>query len=258
MSTWMFFIAIVLLILLIIAFKRSGRLNSKGTAVNDNKGTEKKPNDVIQFCVDQPNPEEIKQCKKDDAVKFWMPERDPDRIIIYRSGTFLGDGKIGYVPKEHFDKIGYAIRNNLDYTTKIIEKSETLCKIEYQKTPIEELIQREEKRQSYLENELRKKYSPRKPIEVLMNVGGSIRVPTGEKLNIIFKDLDFYLEQEEPTIEFQNSANKVIGSLAGTGEVIRILKAHFNGYQFHIEVLNAPIDRKEHISILIKPYKAQK
>jgi hypothetical protein len=288
MSISIFFIGIVLFILLFFAFKRSGRLksttppqaavykvgvqpihspqaagnntpsDSKATAYSGNHGATKKPNDVIQFYVDQPDPEEIKKCKNDDPVKFWMPEKDSDRILIYRSGTFLGDGKIGYIPSEHFAKIGYSLSNNLDYTTKIIEKSKTNLRIEYRKTPIEELIQREEEIQSNLEHELRKKYSPRRPIEVLIHVSGGIRVPTGEKLNIVFQDLDFYVEQVSPTIEFQNSANKVIGSLEGTREVIRILKAHFNGYQFHIEVLNVPSTLRDPIRILIKPYKTQK
>jgi len=127
----LFIIAALVLIMFFYFYKKNPRSKECNIIEIKNDG-------AIRFYVDRADPEEIKHCELGDSVKLWMPSVDPRRITIYREGTHMGAGKIGYVPDEHFEKIAPYVENDTAFTTKVIEKGESSCRIEYLKKTTEE------------------------------------------------------------------------------------------------------------------------
>jgi hypothetical protein len=233
-----------------------GKKNQEVDNVNTNN---------ISFNVDEPSFDELAKCKIGEYVNLWTPPDNPGKVFIYRRGSLGGTGKIGFVPKKYSHLISSHLTQSLPYGTAIIELNHNSCKIAYRLISEEELIPDEEMenadkvRRENLRAELIKPYNPKKPIELDIPVARDIDISEGDKLEIIFDDLDTYVQnQYEWRLQFVDRKGNTFLRQISKNKGKRLLKAHFNAYSFDVEVISVP---KIHTSlnpvkILVKPYKS--
>jgi hypothetical protein len=217
---------------------------------------------AIRFSVYRADPDEIKELSIGESVKLWMRPKNPEMITIYRRGE-LG-GRIGFVPEEYFEAISPYVNIDNSFTAIVAEKDETSCVIEYRKKTTEETlrslsqnIKRLAEVQANLKEELTKKYKPQKAVEIELYVSRKTKVKQDAKFSITFESVETYINQISLSIEFKNEDGRTVGFLSDSSPVMRILKAHFNGYQIDIENMYIPISHtkdKDPLRLLVKPY----
>jgi hypothetical protein len=212
---------------------------------------------IIRFSV-YPHPDEIGEVSIGDPVRFWRVPEYPNSIYIYREGLPLyGMGRLGLVPDSHFKAICPIVANEGTFIAKVYEKDDRSCAIEVRKKTEEELAQELKENLEGIEyfrqkrhTALTKRYNPRKPIEIILDVKYGVKLSQNEKFYMKFEDIETYLNQATLTIEVTNQEGKKVGYLSDYEKTFRILKAHFNGYNFEIENLSRGDDP---IRLLVKP-----
>ena len=135
----------------------------------------------LSFTITQIDDYEISQIKVGDDVKFWSPNNSPSKIIIYRSGSVGGQGRLGEVPKKHARLVADHMSSSLPINTEIIEITPSTCTIRCRLVSAEELKQEKENEQQKLQHELNKPYRPRKPLKFSIDAK-SISLSVGDKL----------------------------------------------------------------------------
>lgn len=198
----------------------------------------------IEFLVNELNRFELSDCKIGDNVNLWDAD-EAKKIFIYRQGTELGEGKIGVCPDAFYEVISAApgceasiasiYEGGCKIVCKFLSKVE-MDKREEQIKAIEEK-KRQERRQQLLE-ELEKKYSPKNSIKAIFHIKRNNSLMEGDQLYLDIKDKEHYLLNPfQMQMNLLNQKKKKIGEINTASIIIRILKAHFNGYQFDINVL---------------------
>jgi hypothetical protein len=106
-----------------------------------------------------------------------------------------------------------------------------------------------------LRKELDAKYSPKKPIRGSFHLNIDHNLMKGDQLYLGIKDKEYYLKQITPKnlyelrLDLLNQEKRMIGYIYHPRNiVIKIIKAHYNGYHFDInifsEVLSHYFDRE--------------
>lgn len=96
----------------------------------------------------------------------------------------------------------------------------------------------QEKRQK-LSEELEKKYSPKNSIKAIFNINRNKNLMKSDKLYLDIKDKEYYLlNPSQLHMDLLNQKKKKIGEINIADIIIRILKAHYNGYQLDINVVS--------------------
>jgi len=196
---------------------------------------------VLTFDVGNPNIKELPECKVNDYVNLWKPSMNPKKISIFRSGTVGGEGKIGFVPNRYFDVISSHVDKGLRIDASIIELAHDKCKIRCKLVSKQELEAEKEKELKSHMKKLTKPYSPRKPIVFVFNAKENHGIQIGEKLKFHFEKSDFYINNPHQWhIQILDSKGNVVGTKSDENSKIleKILKTHFNSYDFDIEVLS--------------------
>ena len=197
----------------------------------------------IEFLVSELNRFELSNCKVGDVVSLWDAD-EKKKIFIYRQGADFGEGKIGVCPDEFFEILSAAPGCEASITSiyeggckivcKLLSKAEMDKREEQIKAAEEKKVQ--EKRQKLLE-ELEKKYSPKSSIKAIFHIKENINLMKGDKLFLDIKDKEYYLLNPlQMHMDLLNEKKKKIGEINTASIIVRILKAHFNGYQFDINV----------------------
>lgn len=237
--------------------------------------------DILHFNIEQADTAELKQCHLGDSVKLWTPDyfglirdtgNNSDWIYVFRPGTSMGNGRIGIVPSKYSAIIYSQVKKGLEYETEIVELSDNTCKIACRFISEEKTEAKKAKQVDDLEIELTKPYKPLKPIELDIYVNRKIKINIGDKLKIIFDELETYvLYPYAWEIHFVDEENNIIpknflDSLE-RAKGKRILKAHFNSYAFDVEVVSlskikTKTGLKDHhtlnshpVKLILKPYK---
>jgi hypothetical protein len=102
---------------------------------------------AIRFSVYRPDPDEVREVKAGDLVRFWRGTEYPDFIYIFREGLPLyGMGRRGMVPDSHFSVMCPYVENNGSFIASVYEKNGNSCSIEVRKKTADELEQEEKER----------------------------------------------------------------------------------------------------------------
>lgn len=204
---------------------------------------------ILIFEIDKPDTAELKLCKLGDYASLWTPKDNPGKVNIYRRGSIGGTGRIGFVPSKYAKLIASHLSKGLEYESEVIELSERKCIIECHLLSEEETQSlrsaQEQAQREKLRDELTKQYNPRKPIELIVDLEAKNVTEAGAKLQIEFHDLDTYLAQpyELSLVFIDQDGNKVSIKKDERDTVKKILRAHFNSYDFHVTVQSMKVDR---------------
>lgn len=185
----------------------------------------------LEFLVNELNEYELLFCNVGDSVNLWV-SNEIGKVFIYKRGTTSGDGKIGVCPDVYYQAISEASRRE----AKIANINEGSCKISCRLISREMEIQ--DGRQKLFE-ELSKKYSPKSSIKTVVHTIKNKKLMKGDKLFLDIKDKEHYLLNPlKLTIAVLNQNKAKIGDITIANIVIRILKAHYNGYRFDVNVIS--------------------
>lgn len=178
-------------------------------------------------------------------VNLWIPkDNNPNKVYIYpRSGP---GGYLGTVPSKYFSIIASHLVDGLDYKAEIEDLTDNSCKIKCRLISKVEAENRKEEGKESLRKELTQAYNPKRPITLTLPRAKNNAVKAGDKLVVKFDDLDSYLEDVSTkrgpyscqwSIKFFDQTGESVGVLENNKSTIqKILKAHFNSYNFDIEV----------------------
>jgi hypothetical protein len=197
-----------------------------------------------------------------ESLNLWVPKEEGVKIldtvyIYHKNGP---GGCLGIVPPEHRDIIFLHLLKSLDYECKIEELSDNMCKVKCRLISKEETLNKIKQKKETLKNELTKPYNPKKSITTEIVLKRKNIVKVGEKLKIIFDDLDLYIQNYNWNIRFCNQYGDFVGSLEYNRTTIqKILKSHFNSFLFDIEVVNIEENKDKHLKgymtrVVITPY----
>jgi hypothetical protein len=199
------------------------------------------------------------------SVKLWIPKvKNPDEVRIYPPNAPCS---LGTVPFTYSDLIINHLLDGMNYDARIVELTPDACKIKYRLISKEENELKKEEYKTSLIKELKKPYTPQKPIILQIAAKKKKAVKVGDKLVLEFVDLDsfgsypkFYWPWH---IKFLNQSGVTIGIFADVRSTIqRIHKAHYNSYLFDIEVLEIEEERNSAwegylVKLVIKPFKVK-
>ncbi len=150
----------------------------------DNDYSEETPeSSEFTFIIDQPNVKEFKQVKVGNSVNFWKPGKNSTDILIYRSGSVGGEGKLGKVPQKYTKIISNQSNLKLPIDTKILEVTPSSCTIHCRLVTVEEVNRGKIKRQEKLRAEISKPYRPKAPLTFYAD-SKSYTFDTGEQLHL--------------------------------------------------------------------------
>ena len=204
-----------------------------------------KQSNHIEFLVNELNRFELSNCRVGDEVNLWVADQTK-QIFIYRQGTDFGEGKIGICPDGFFGVISAALgceasiasiyEGGCKIVCRLLSKAEMDEREKQMKALEEKRVQ--EKRQKLIE-ELEKKYSPKNSIKAIFNINRNKNLMKGDKVYRDIKDKEHYLLNPcQLHMDLLNQKKKKIGQISTANIIIRILKAHYNGYQFDINVVS--------------------
>jgi len=216
--------------------------------------------DTFVFELDKVEAAELSQCRIGDPVNLWVRKDDPSKIYVFRRGSVGGTGRIGFIPSQYSQLIASHIDRGMKCETEIVGLGGRKCEIKYRLISKEETESRILQQAEALRHELTKKYSPTKPIELVLNVESDAMPRNGDKLGVVFDELDKYVRSpHEWQIRFVDQNGNTVGVKSDEkGVMQRILKAHFNSFLFDIEVLST---KEKHnwyanpIRLVLKPNK---
>jgi hypothetical protein len=213
------------------------------------------------FWIENPVLGELAECHVGDYVKFWIPKDDPDRIFIYRKGSVGGTGKLGFVPFRHAQIISQHLSKGLVCETEILSVENNKCQIRYRLVSKDETEEKKEVSREKLRAELTEKYTPQKPLKVTIDSTNTQFLKIGEKLRIEFSDLNYYVKNPQSWnfILLTQTGLSIGPKSINASSMKKLLKAHFNGYSFNIEVLTISQKINEYcnspVELLVTPYK---
>jgi len=198
----------------------------------------KEPN-CISFHSDKTNFAELAECKIGDHIKFWTPDDEPNKMLIFRRGS-VGGGNIGYVPKEYSHIIASHIIKELGYEAEIIEldTEKRRCKIKCKLTSQEETAARIASVGESLRLELQKKYTPKKPFLFKIELPKDHRLQEGQPLYLEQRKIEYYVQNPEPLkIHFLDKHGRMVAQKKSEPHLIRrILKAYFNDHRMNFKI----------------------
>lgn len=222
--------------------------------------TQTATSDTFIFHLDNVQAMELSQCSIGDYVNLWVRKDDPRKIYVFRRGSVGGTGRIGFVPSKYSQLIASHITRGMEYETEIVGLGNRKCEIKCRLISGEETESRKSQEREHLRHELTKKYSPTKPIELVLNVESNAIPQKGDSLRVVFDELDKYVQSSEWQIKFVDQDGNPVGTKSDErGLMQRILKAHFNSFLFDVEVIS---NKEKHnwyanpIRLMLKPYKA--
>lgn len=244
---------------------------------NDDKKTQPAINKIsyFDFIVDglQTNFKEFSYVG--ESVKLWIPKDDAEKVFIYhRDGP---GGCLGIVPSKYTNIIISHLKKASEYEAVIEDLAENKCKIKCRLISKKETMNKIEGNKASLKAELTKPYKPKGTIKLELRIKNEDNAKAGDKLEIVFSDLDTYLQDVSTKrgpfscqwhLRFLNQKGETVSILNNNKSTIqKILKAHFNSYLFDIEVsetfnhLKFSEEKQRSnwegypIKVLIKPYK---
>jgi hypothetical protein len=204
-----------------------------------------KQSNQIEFLVNELNRFELSNCRVGDEVNLWVADQTK-QIFIYRQGADFGEGKIGICPDAVFRVISAApgceasiasiYEGGCKIICKLLSKAEMDKREEQMKAVEEKKVQ---EKQQKLREELEKKYSPKNSIKAIFNINRNKNLMKGDKLYLDIKDKEYYLLNPcQLHMDLLDQKKKKIGEINIADIIIRILKAHYNGYQLDINVVS--------------------
>lgn len=227
----------------------SDQMINKGTNLNGEMSGKEEELDSLgdnEFYVKAIDKNELSECSIGDKVSLWKnPEED--YILVFRQGFVAGEGRLGQVAYVSYQKIATHLLRGDTIKAKISSISFNKCKIKYQVITKEEIFENRK-------NNLQKPYKPKSNFDLLLCspglVGTGLR--KGDKLKLIFKTKEYYLEHPDDLIvDIADTQGHILGSITTT-EALKPVKAYFNDFKFDVT-----ISKKKEDTVYLKviPYK---
>lgn len=193
------------------------------------------------FTVKNLNKDETNKVKEGASVNFWQ-KPNSNTVLIYRSGTMGGVGRIGIVPNKYSGQIIRDLKNKRPYVGQILSLSRSEVRIRY-KRPSSKRMKKiqsdyDKKRNSDLEQLLSQDYNPTKGFHVSVDFKKDKTFKIGEVLEIKFQDRDHYIKKSQALgLNFYNQKAELVATKNNQPDKIRrILRAHFNNYKIKTEI----------------------
>ncbi len=201
--------------------------------------------DQIEFLVNKLNRFELSNCKVGDVVNLWVAD-EAKEIFIYREGSDFGEGKIGICPDAFFKVISAApgcdarivsiYEGGCKIACRLISKAEMAERVKQIKAAEKVRVQAIRDK---LREELEKKYSPKTSIKAIFDIDRNHKLTKEDKLYLDIKDKKYYLRNPRHLrMDLLNHKKEKIGETRTADIVIRIVKAHYNGYELDLNVVS--------------------
>lgn len=207
---------------------------------NDKNEIDSKEPNFISFYIDKTNYAELTNSKIGDYVNFWLPDNEPNKILIFRRGTVGGTGRIGFVPETYSHTIASHIIKELKCVAEIVEldTDKRSCKIKCKLISQEETAGKIAGVGESLRLELQKKYTPKKPFLFKIELPKDHRLQEGQPLFLEQRKIEYYVRNPEPLkIRFLDKQGRAVAQKKSEPPLTRrILKAYFNGHKMNFEI----------------------
>jgi hypothetical protein len=206
--------------------------------------------DIISFYVEKTSAEELAQCQIGDYVNLWVPKDASHKVYVFRRGSIGGTGRIGYVESKHSRIIATHLSKGLKYETEIVEinAAKLLCKIKCRLISQEETKAKQaaeaEVAASRLRTELQKRYTPKSPLLISVELPKNHKLKEGQELYLEKQPLEYYIQNAlKLHINFVDKKGIVVAQKTNEPQLIRsILRAFFSqcAMKFQITSIEKP------------------
>lgn len=195
---------------------------------------------IFTFELDAPDTTELKNCNPGDRVKLWKSPDEPMFILVYRSGSVGGFGKIGRVPKKYSHIIAEHMGKGLGTESVFRNHTNRGYQIECKLISEEETRMQLQREAEALVEELSKPYAPSKGFEFRIQLPKKHELKKTDRLFLRQKPIEYYRKHIGPLrLEFLDKNDKLVARKDNEPSLAkRLLRAQFSHYELDIFIIS--------------------